>query len=130
MAQFAVVLLPCSTCFPAFSATVAPQHKADRFEFLTRISAHAADFESMAFSVLDNNSRFEKSLGLLTTRFVTLLQEAEGGILDLKVVSDAQIGILDLKVASDAQTGILDQKVVCDTQAGGRHRYFWSSGMA
>ena len=35
----------------------------------------------------DSSSRFEKSLGLLTTKFVTLLQEAEGGILDLKVVS-------------------------------------------
>ena len=34
----------------------------------------------------DSSSRFEKSLGLLTTKFVTLLQEAEGGILDLKVV--------------------------------------------
>lgn len=35
----------------------------------------------------DSSSRFEKSLGLLTTKFVTLLQEAEGGILDLKLVS-------------------------------------------
>ena len=35
----------------------------------------------------DPSSRFEKSLGLLTTKFVTLLEEAEGGILDLKVVS-------------------------------------------
>ena len=35
----------------------------------------------------DSSSRFEKSLGLLTTKFVTLLQEADGGILDLKVVS-------------------------------------------
>ena len=34
----------------------------------------------------DASSRFEKSLGLLTTKFVTLLQEADGGILDLKVV--------------------------------------------
>ena len=41
----------------------------------------------MALNVLDPNSRFEKSLGLLTTRFVNLLQEAEDGILDLKVVS-------------------------------------------
>ena len=40
----------------------------------------------MALNVLDPNSRFEKSLGLLTTRFVTLLQEAEDGVLDLKVV--------------------------------------------
>ena len=31
-------------------------------------------------------SRFEKSLGLLTTRFVNLLQAADYGILDLKLV--------------------------------------------
>lgn len=31
-------------------------------------------------------SRFEKSLGLLTTKFVSLLQRAQGGVLDLKVV--------------------------------------------
>jgi len=42
----------------------------------------------MALGVLDPNSRFEKSLGLLTTRFVNLLQEAEDGILDLKVAAD------------------------------------------
>lgn len=33
-------------------------------------------------------SRFEKSLGLLTTRFVQLLQSADYGILDLKVAAD------------------------------------------
>lgn len=43
----------------------------------------------MAFNPLDpNNSRFEKSLGLLTSRFVSLLQESDGGILDLKVAAD------------------------------------------
>lgn len=31
-------------------------------------------------------NRHEKSLGLLTTKFVTLLQEAKDGVLDLKVV--------------------------------------------
>ena len=31
-------------------------------------------------------SRHEKSLGLLTTKFVNLLQEAKDGVLDLKVV--------------------------------------------
>ena len=36
----------------------------------------------------NQQSRFEKSLGLLTTRFVTLLQKAKDGVLDLKVVSD------------------------------------------
>lgn len=35
-----------------------------------------------------NSSRQEKSLGLLTTRFVTLLQEADEGILDLKAAAD------------------------------------------
>ncbi|XP_014204522.1 transcription factor E2F5 isoform X2 [Copidosoma floridanum] len=33
-------------------------------------------------------SRYEKSLGLLTTRFVSLLQKAEDGVLDLKVAAD------------------------------------------
>lgn len=31
--------------------------------------------------------RYEKSLGLLTTKFVSLLQEAKDGVLDLKIVS-------------------------------------------
>lgn len=34
----------------------------------------------------DQQSRFEKSLGLLTTRFVSLLQKAQDGVLDLKMV--------------------------------------------
>ena len=33
------------------------------------------------------SSRHEKSLGLLTTKFVTLLQDAKDGVLDLKLVS-------------------------------------------
>ena len=36
-------------------------------------------------------SRFEKSLGLLTSKFVALLQSAQGGVLDLKVVSDLDL---------------------------------------
>ena len=47
----------------------------------------------MALTDLDQNSRFEKSLGLLTTRFVNLLQEAEDGVLDLKVVCDKMLSI-------------------------------------
>lgn len=43
----------------------------------------------MMESPADGSTRFEKSLGLLTTRFVTLLQEAEDGILDLKLAADA-----------------------------------------
>uniref|UniRef100_A0A1B6FAS9 E2F/DP family winged-helix DNA-binding domain-containing protein n=1 Tax=Cuerna arida TaxID=1464854 RepID=A0A1B6FAS9_9HEMI len=35
-----------------------------------------------------NLSRFEKSLGLLTTRFVSLLQKAPDGLLDLKLAAD------------------------------------------
>jgi len=37
----------------------------------------------------DNSTRFEKSLGVLTIKFVTLLKESQGGILDLKVAADA-----------------------------------------
>lgn len=33
-------------------------------------------------------SRHEKSLGVLTMKFVSLLQQAEDGVLDLKVVSE------------------------------------------
>lgn len=36
----------------------------------------------------NQQSRFEKSLGLLTTKFVTLLQKAKDGVLDLKVAAD------------------------------------------
>ncbi|KAK2149669.1 hypothetical protein LSH36_442g01051 [Paralvinella palmiformis] len=35
-----------------------------------------------------NSGRAEKSLGLLTTRFVNLLQEARDGVLDLKLAAD------------------------------------------
>ena len=42
--------------------------------------------------------RHEKSLGLLTTKFVELLQTAEGGILDLKKVRN----IVTTRVANSA----------------------------
>ena len=41
-------------------------------------------------------SRFEKSLGLLTTKFVKLLQDAEGGTLDLREVRNSQLFCLKL----------------------------------
>lgn len=41
----------------------------------------AADFSSPS-----TPSRHEKSLGLLTAKFVALLQEAKDGVLDLKMV--------------------------------------------
>ena len=37
-------------------------------------------------------SRHEKSLGLLTMKFLGLLQEAKDGVLDLNVVSDRERG--------------------------------------
>ncbi|KAJ8967502.1 hypothetical protein NQ314_002817 [Rhamnusium bicolor] len=36
----------------------------------------------------NQQSRFEKSLGLLTTKFVNLLQKSTGGVLDLKLAAD------------------------------------------
>ncbi|XP_029560316.1 transcription factor E2F5 isoform X2 [Salmo trutta] len=48
--------------------------------------------ESMRSSVPNGgaaSSRHEKSLGLLTIKFVTLLQEAKDGVLDLKVAADS-----------------------------------------
>ena len=55
----------------------------------------------MALNDLDQNSRFEKSLGLLTTRFVNLLQDAEDGVLDLKVVSVSSIFLLVCKISRE-----------------------------
>ncbi|KAJ8011335.1 hypothetical protein DPEC_G00057070 [Dallia pectoralis] len=47
--------------------------------------------ESMCSSLPNGgvSSRHEKSLGLLTIKFVTLLQEAKDGVLDLKVAADS-----------------------------------------
>ena len=50
------------------------------------------ELETMEESVRSSRSngtpsRHEKSLGLLTIKFVTLLQEAKDGVLDLKAVS-------------------------------------------
>ncbi len=45
-----------------------------------------SDTEMVECASINNPARHEKSLGLLTTRFVELLQCAEGGILDLKKV--------------------------------------------
>lgn len=42
----------------------------------------------LEFSSDQAPSRHEKSLGLLTTKFVSLLQEAKDGVLDLKVAAD------------------------------------------
>lgn len=42
-------------------------------------------------SNLEETTRQEKSLGILTSRFVTLLQEAPGGLLDLKTAADTLV---------------------------------------
>ncbi|KAF7668414.1 hypothetical protein LDENG_00014560 [Lucifuga dentata] len=46
------------------------------------------EFETME-TVRSTPSRHEKSLGLLTMKFVSLLQEAKDGVLDLKVAADS-----------------------------------------
>ncbi|KAK5860204.1 hypothetical protein PBY51_021697 [Eleginops maclovinus] len=46
------------------------------------------EFE-MTETVRSTPSRHEKSLGLLTMKFVRLLQEAKDGVLDLKVAADS-----------------------------------------
>jgi len=46
----------------------------------------------------NQQSRFEKSLGLLTTRFVSLLQKAKDGVLDLKVVSTQDLAMVPKKL--------------------------------
>lgn len=50
---------------------------------IVKVSKSLSDFHDSSTS-----SRHEKSLGLLTTKFVTLLQEAKDGVLDLKVAAD------------------------------------------
>ncbi|XP_030629167.1 transcription factor E2F5 [Chanos chanos] len=44
---------------------------------------------SLSNSTPNGSSRHEKSLGLLTIKFVSLLQEAKDGVLDLKVAADS-----------------------------------------
>ncbi|BFZ19368.1 hypothetical protein BsWGS_22407 [Bradybaena similaris] len=59
----------------------------------SRQTVHSLEIIKVSKSLADLNdssscSRHEKSLGLLTTKFVTLLQEAKDGVLDLKVAAD------------------------------------------
>jgi hypothetical protein len=44
-------------------------------------------------------SRHEKSLGLLTTKFVTLLQEAKDGVLDLKAVRTSPLFVVSTRMS-------------------------------
>ena len=51
-------------------------------------------FEKMMAEPPSTPSRHEKSLGLLTIKFVNLLQEAQDGVLDLKVVRVVMIYVV------------------------------------
>ncbi|MEJ1288368.1 E2F transcription factor 5 [Cricetulus griseus] len=67
---------------------------ADREISLLRTSLHHEKeqvqqlHELLALKEQEHSSRHEKSLGLLTTKFVSLLQEAQDGVLDLKAAAD------------------------------------------
>ncbi|CAG5135456.1 unnamed protein product [Candidula unifasciata] len=50
---------------------------------IVKVSKSLSDLHDTSTS-----SRHEKSLGLLTTKFVSLLQEAKDGVLDLKIAAD------------------------------------------
>lgn len=49
---------------------------------------HGAPSSHQSAALAGGSSRHEKSLGLLTTKFVSLLQEAQDGVLDLKAAAD------------------------------------------
>ncbi|MEJ1288369.1 E2F transcription factor 5 [Cricetulus griseus] len=66
---------------------------ADREISLLRTSLHHEKEQVQQLHELlalkeQEHSRHEKSLGLLTTKFVSLLQEAQDGVLDLKAAAD------------------------------------------
>nr|XP_056710013.1 transcription factor E2F5 [Euleptes europaea] len=52
------------------------------------VSSSTCSVEGAAGGGNGSSSRHEKSLGLLTTKFVSLLQEAKDGVLDLKAAAD------------------------------------------
>lgn len=66
---------------PASSAQPTPQAQAQP------PPPHGAPSSQPSAALAGASSRHEKSLGLLTTKFVSLLQEAQDGVLDLKAVS-------------------------------------------
>lgn len=51
------------------------------------VSSIFLKYSNLNMTTPDITSRQEKSLGLLTAKFVSLLQEAENGVLDIKCVS-------------------------------------------
>lgn len=82
------------------------------------------EFEA-AESDCSTPSRREKSLGLLTMKFVRLLQEAKDGRLDLKEVSGracaAESRTVAARVAVALQMAALEQRAVSHSVAGQVH---------
>lgn len=66
---------------PTSSAQPTPQAQAQP-------PPHGAPSSQPSAALAGGSSRHEKSLGLLTTKFVSLLQEAQDGVLDLKAAAD------------------------------------------
>ncbi|XP_076828283.1 transcription factor E2F5 [Brachyhypopomus gauderio] len=58
------------------------------FGYSRGVSETMAELSSLSHAAPNGSSRHEKSLGLLTIKFVTLLQESKNGVLDLKVAAD------------------------------------------
>ncbi|XP_063113592.1 transcription factor E2F5 isoform X4 [Cavia porcellus] len=72
---------------PAGSAQPAPQGQGQRPQAQSP-QGHTPTPPPQLGGVGGGSSRHEKSLGLLTTKFVSLLQEAKDGVLDLKAAAD------------------------------------------
>lgn len=64
-------------CFPLTSSRMDPEG-----------SPHSADEETATPDQIPKYQRSMRSLHMLATKFLVLLQEADGGVLDLKDVSD------------------------------------------
>lgn len=69
---------------PTSSAQPTPQAQA---QAQAQPPPHGVPSSQPSAVLAAGSSRHEKSLGLLTTKFVSLLQEAQDGVLDLKTVS-------------------------------------------
>lgn len=68
------------------SLVVDPNDPDNRMVNIEEIQMEGAPQQQQLPPHITPGSRYEKSLGLLTTRFVALLQKAKDGVLDLKEV--------------------------------------------
>ena len=79
------------------------------------------------------SSRQEKSLGLLTSKFVNLLQDAEDGILDIKSVSffvDFFVTVILLKVFERRSLFKADMPQIYYKMSHGVLRTYWRLPLA